>query len=290
MFKYIFLFFFTLLFSFHAFSQSYLPESEGEIIKHTYYTLSYSEENEQAFWVYYELTPELVNGSISRTDNFRPDPKVSTGSAELDDYKGSGYHRGHLCPAGSMDLNKTSMSESFFLSNMSPQAPGLNTGLWKKLESLVRVWTNEYDKIVVISGPVFKDNLGITGINDVTVPGYYYKIIYCPGNAQMIAFLMPNKKLSEPIKSYIHSVDEIEVLTNIDFFHGMDDIIEDKLEANSNSEQWDFNTTKPLTTTPKKLTTAVQCKGISKSTGERCQIITENANGYCRFHQNQAID
>ena len=90
------------------------PKSNGEIVKHTYYTLAYSEANEQAFWVYYELTPELINGSQSRTDDFRADPLVSTGSASLDDYKGSGYDRGHLCPAADMTLNHTSMSESFY--------------------------------------------------------------------------------------------------------------------------------------------------------------------------------
>ncbi len=127
-----------LIFSFQVFSQSYLPKSEGEIIKHTYYTLSYSEENEQAYWVYYELTPEMVNGSEARTDDFRSDPNVSTGSADLEDYRGSGYHRGHLCPAGSIDLNHTSMSESFSFTNMSPQAASFNTGRWKTLEEQVR--------------------------------------------------------------------------------------------------------------------------------------------------------
>jgi endonuclease G, mitochondrial len=84
------------------------------------------------------LTPELINGSQDRTDDFRPDPAVSTASASLNAYKGSGYDRGHLCPAADMKLNQTSMSETFFLSNMSPQVEGFNRGIWSTLEDQVR--------------------------------------------------------------------------------------------------------------------------------------------------------
>lgn len=128
------------------------PKSPGEIIKHTFYTLAYSEENEQAYGVYYQLTPELINGTQSRTDDFRADPAVSTGSASLNDYKGSGYDRGHLCPAADMALNKTSMSESFFLSNMSPQVPGFNRGIWSSVEDQVRKWALAFDGLDVATG------------------------------------------------------------------------------------------------------------------------------------------
>jgi DNA/RNA endonuclease G (NUC1) len=63
------------------------PKSSGEIVKHTYYSIGYSEENEQANWVYYELTLELINGIQGRTDDFREDPLVSTGSASLDRFR-----------------------------------------------------------------------------------------------------------------------------------------------------------------------------------------------------------
>lgn len=141
----------------------YLPVSAGEIVKHTYFTLAYSEENEQAFWVYYLLTPTSINGGQSRTDDFRADPMISTGSATLDDYKNSGYDRGHLCPAADMALNKTSMSESFFLSNMSPQVPGFNRGIWSTVEDQVRKWALRYQKLYVVTGPIFKDNKGSIG-------------------------------------------------------------------------------------------------------------------------------
>jgi endonuclease G len=135
------------------------PISGGEIIKHTYYSLSYSEENEQAYWVYYELTSDLINGTQSRTDDFRSDPLVTTGSASLADYSGSGYDRGHLCPAADMTLNKISMSETFYLSNMTPQLAGFNRGIWSSLEEQVRKWALEYSKLYVVTGPIFNDNI-----------------------------------------------------------------------------------------------------------------------------------
>ncbi len=130
----------------------YQPQSEGEIIEHTYYSLSYNETHEQANWVYYKIH----KGESERSGNFRPDAKVSTGSASLADYKGSGYDRGHICPAAAMKVNHVAMSETFYMSNMSPQLPSFNRGIWKDLEALVRRW-GYYQETHVVSGPVFKD-------------------------------------------------------------------------------------------------------------------------------------
>ncbi len=221
-----------------SFAQTYLPKSEGEIVEHTYYTLAYAEEHEQAYWVYYVLTPEMVSGDASRKDDFRSDPKVSTGSATLADYKGSGYDRGHLCPAASMSINTTAMSESFYLSNMSPQTPSFNRGGWKKLETKVREFAVTENKIYVVTGPIFNDIIGTIGANNVTIPGYYYKVIYAPEANKMIAFIMPNTKITSELKSYAVSVDYLEKITGIDFFYSLPDDIENELEANYNVSSW----------------------------------------------------
>jgi len=216
------------------------PKSVGEIVKHTYYTLAYSEENEQAYWVYYQLTPEEIDGPQSRTDDFRPDPAVSTGSASLADYSGSGYDRGHLCPAADMALNHTSMSETFYLSNMSPQVAGFNRGIWSTVEDQVRKWALEYDGLDVATGPIFKDNIGTIGANKVTVPGYYYKVLYSEKKKIMIGLILPNKSGSTPLSQYVVKVDEIEKETGIDFFSGLDDSLENQLEGSINKANWDF--------------------------------------------------
>ncbi len=287
-------FLFTLFFLIPSivFGQDYLPKSNGQIVYHTYYSLSYSEDNEQPNWVFYELTPEMINGDISRTDKFREDNLIAQGSASLEDYENSGYDRGHLAPAADMKLNSTSMSESFFLSNMSPQEASFNKGGWKKLEELVRTWCIEENKLYIVTGPIFQNNKGTIGINKVTVPGYYYKVIYDPTDEQkMIGFIMPNQKITNSLDSYVVTVDKIEEITGIDFFSQLDDTIENALESKNNSDKWSF--TKPLiSNSPSKNNSfiSVQCKGVAKSTGERCKKKTTNPNGYCHYHQNQYKD
>ena len=158
-----------------AYSQEILlPEINPNdiIVKHYAYTLNYNEEHEQAEWVAYILTKDRVYGTVKRTNNFRPDPKVKTGSATLADYKGSGYDRGHLAPAADMKWSATAMSESFYMSNMSPQRPGFNRGIWKRLEQLVRTWAVEYEEIHVVTGPVLKGSFKSIGPNQVSVPEY----------------------------------------------------------------------------------------------------------------------
>jgi endonuclease G, mitochondrial len=215
---------------------SFEPISSGQIIKHTYYSLAYSEENEQAFWVFYQLSSDNI-GNQDRTDDFRADPAVTSGSASLIDYKGSGYDRGHLCPAADMSQNKISMSETFFLSNMSPQTPGFNRGIWSTLEEKIRAWAATYSKTYVVTGPIFKDNITVIGENKVTVPGYYYKVIY-DGHEKMIGLILPNASSSLSLDNFVVSVDQIELLTGIDFFANLNDKLENELEAKSEWNNW----------------------------------------------------
>jgi len=268
------------------FAQKYLPSSHGELVEHTYITLSYSEADEQAEWVYYELTPEFVAGNAKRSDDFRQDPKVSTASAQLSDYAGSGYDRGHLCPAGSMTINGTAMSESFYLSNMSPQLPAFNRGGWKELETLVRKWVAEYDRLYVITGPVLRGANMHIGPDKVTVPNFYYKVIYAPNQGEMIAFVMPNAKIDHELKEYAVAVDEVERLTGIDFFAGMEDKMETRLEGNVAVTKWDFNGSVIPSTVVEKVkeeTTSGQCQGITAS-GARCKRKAKPGSKYCYQH------
>ena len=220
-------------------AQEYLPTSEGEVIKHTYYTLSYLENFEQAEWVYYLLTPDMLKGNANRVDRFRPDSKVVSGSAQLADYKGSGYDRGHLVPAGDMKTNDIAMSESFYMSNISPQSPSFNRGVWKSLETLIRSWASK-NTLHIVTGGVLKDGLEEIGGNGVDVPTYFYKVVYAPNDNEMIAFVLPNEKSKKNLSEYITCVDIVEQLTGIDFFPQLPDEFEEDLENKVSFFHWDF--------------------------------------------------
>ncbi len=266
-----------------ATAQSYLPKSTGEIIKHTYYQLSYNEEHEQAEWVYYTLTPQMLTATTPRTNNFRIDQKVSTGSAKLSDYSGSGYDRGHLCPAGSMVVNKTAMSESFYISNISPQNPSFNRGKWKQLEELIRKWAASDSILHVITGPILAEKIDEIGKSNVTVPGSFYKIIYSPKKNEMIGFILPNRKTERCLAEFATNVDYIESMTGIDFFAEIVDDLEQQ-EISLNVLLWNFHSDSNSET---KKNESTQCLGTAASTGSRCKLMTKNPNDYCHHHQSQ---
>jgi endonuclease G len=234
------LYYFIFFIGFYIYPQEYYKNSyNGDLISHSRFSLSYIEEHEQAEWVYYKLNPDLLKGFAKRTNNFRADSAVKTGSAEIHDYRKSGYDRGHLAPAGDMKSSKKSMSESFFMSNISPQQPSFNRGGWKKLETLVRSWATN-SEIHIVTGGILIYDLKKIGRNEVSVPDYFYKIIFDHNECKMIGFVMPNKKITKKIKNYVKTVDEIEMLTGIDFFYDLFDDIENELESVVKIKDWNF--------------------------------------------------
>jgi endonuclease G len=206
-----------------------------QIIEHKLFSLSYNEEHEQADWVAYKLFPNSINNRVKRKDNFRSDTFVLTGSASVSDYKKSGYDRGHLAPAKAMSFSKETMSESFYMSNMSPQLPSFNRGIWKKLEERVRSWIPLSDSLYIVTGPVLSDSLGVIGRNMVTIPKAYFKSIirFKNNEIQGIGFMLKNEKSSKELNTFVVSIDSIEKVTKLDFFNNLDFIIENRIEKNS---------------------------------------------------------
>ena len=236
---------FSLICSF-VYSQDLKPLGlYNDVVSHTYYTLSYSEEHEQAEWVYYTLNSNQLNSAVERKDNFRPDFKVKTSSAQLYDYKGSGYDRGHLAPAADMKYNTSSMSESFFMSNMSPQSASFNRGIWRKIEKQFRDWSYMYGELVIITGPVLKgENYGSIGYNKVTIPKWYYKVAIDPSNYERnVAILIENKGSSASIKSFVVTIDYLEEFSGLDFFYNLSDEVEESFESSTHIKLWDWNVT-----------------------------------------------
>lgn len=212
------------------------------IVEHAGYILEYSEEHEQARWVVYKITPALIDKSIKRSSSFYIDRLVKTESAKSKDYSKSGYDRGHLKPAAASKTSVEDVKASFYYSNMSPQKPGFNRGIWKKLEALVFDFAEDEGSLWVVTGPVLEYGLPTIGPNEVAVPRYYYKVILdlTPPELKAAAFILPNEKSDMPLSSFAVPVDKLEEALKIDFFPGLDDAIEDSTEAKFEIKSWNF--------------------------------------------------
>lgn len=217
------------------------PATGGQLIQKSGFWLSYNEEFEQADWTAYILTRNMVlTGEEPRSDDFRIDTSVVSGSAHPSDYRGSGYDRGHLVPAADMKWSATSMTESFLMSNMSPQKPGFNRGIWRRLEEEVREWAIRNDSIFIITGPVLSGINEFIGENQVAVPEYYFKIIVDISfpTHKGIAFLMENTSASGNLFNYAVTIDSIENLTGFNFFPGQQERFIEYIENNISTSSW----------------------------------------------------
>lgn len=222
---------------------NYLPTSTtGQIVKHKYYALSYSEPHEQAEWVAYELKKEHLSNTNRRRPLFQLDKKVKTKSAHWGAYKNSGYTKGHLLPAGDRKFSEKAFKNTFLMSNVSPQNYEFNAGVWNRLEQKVRYWAGKERHLYVVTGGVLEDNLKTIGRDKVTVPKYFYKVLldYSEPEIKAIAFLIPHKDSNKPLYNFVVSTDKIEELTGIDFFPALPDDLENRLEQSADYKNWSF--------------------------------------------------
>ena len=186
-------------------------------LKHTNYISIYSTSKNYPVMVEWWLTKEKVSCDkpLPRKDNFKPDPLLPNNTKLLNDYKGSGFDRGHMMPAAN-NLCQTQkvQDECFYFSNMSAQYHSLNAGDWKSLETLERKLAYEKDSIHVWCG-----NLGeIIKIGKVSVPEKCWKVIYIKDTNELIGFIFENTK-SKPDGYENNKVDikVIEQLTRFKF-------------------------------------------------------------------------
>ena len=195
-----------------------------QYICHTNYAVHYRYDTKTAEFVVERLDRADITGPAKRKNNFGPDPKVDDAKeAQLDDYKGHPYDRGHLSPAADNRADDNQMSESFYLTNMVPQDPGHNRGIWRILEIAVRntAMTND---IYVVSGTIYDPGFKTIGAGKVGVPSRIWKIVYNATNGETIAFLFPNAKLStKDLPKYAVTVDEVENATGINVFPKLDE-------------------------------------------------------------------
>lgn len=219
------------------------PVGVDQVVDRIGYALGFSKKHKQPLWVMYRLTAdEVQNVVVKRMDNFRFDENIDGGSATLEDYKGSGYDRGHLAPAADMRWSKEAMSDSFYMSNMSPQRPAFNRGVWSRLESFVRDASIREKSIVVVTGPLFDDEaeeIVTIGTSKVRVPEFYYKVVYDETPpVKMIGFIIRNCRSASELYRYACSVDEVEEATGLDFFSALDEGLQIECEKELNLMDW----------------------------------------------------
>ena len=222
-----------------------IKSSQPEVVvEHTGYTVSFNTDWLIPNWVAYELTAEEVAGVEPRGKDFVRDPEISQ-SPSPDEYRNSGYDRGHMAPAADMKWSKQAMLESFCTSNICPQNKNLNKGDWKDLEEHIRNMATKYDHIYVACGPIVSLNpptIGQTSIIRVAVPDAFYKVILRQkGDSwSAVGFMMPNQAGHKPLSKYAMSVEEVEIITDIDFFVALPDSIEEKIESTYNLNDWNL--------------------------------------------------
>ena len=155
-----------------------------------------------------------------RTNKFFADARLPRSErAELSDYKGSGYARGHMAPAGNMPT-ATAMAQSFSLANMVPQDQKQNSGPWSKIEQDTRRYAaRAQGDVFVITGPVFGPGSVAVGANQVRVPTHLFKLVYDATTHQAWAHWQPNTpdaRVAAPI-----SYRELERRTGLSLLPGV---------------------------------------------------------------------
>ncbi len=225
---------------------SYLPAPLNgvpeQMLYRDYYTVSYNKQYKVPNWVAWKLTAEHTEGGARRSGNaWHEDEEVPMPRAAATDYKGSGWTRGHMCPAGDNKWNEKAMYDSFLLTNCCPQHANLNSGTWNQIEMACRKWARKYGELHIVTGPVFfrREHKRI-GRNRVAVPEAFFKVVVCLNkkHTKGIGFVCRNTDGNRKKDIYVNSIDQVERITGIDFFPSLPDSIEETVEATADIDDW----------------------------------------------------
>lgn len=225
------------------------------VVMHSCMALVYDEPHEQAKWVAHMVLPDIIQGKITRSNDFRVDPLIQTGSTdEVDfflkktqpdgsvEYDGYGYDRGHLAPSADFRWSLTALSESYFYSNMSPQLPEFNRELWSDLEAKVRgyIFRNPDSRLFVVTGPIMDANPPRVerSPKKVAIPKAFFKVMADLEKGRAIGFIVPHHNSETPLYKFSMSIDEVEQQTGIDFFASLPDDVEARLEGQKEIKDW----------------------------------------------------
>lgn len=224
--------------------------SDNYLMIKSQYDFSYNNTKHEPNWTSWHLDSADL-GSTSRQDDFRPDTTLPAGWYEVaaDEFSGSGFDRGHMCPSADRTATVADNSSTFLMDNMIPQAPNNNQITWANLENYERTLVSSGNELYIISGGYGSGGTGSNGYkttvgNGVVVPAKTWKIIVVLPNGsndvsrvttstRVIAVLMPNDQTcnSQAWGYYRTSVDNIESLTGYDFLSSVPSSIQSTIES-----------------------------------------------------------
>jgi len=210
------------------------------------YVVSYNGSRKVPNWVSWELNTSYL-GSTARQDDFRVDDTfpASEPQASLADYSGSGYDRGHMCPSADRTLTVAANQQTFFLTNMVPQAANNNQGPWAVMENDLRAIARTGKELFIISGGTFSASSNRIG-SGVVVPDQTFKVVVVldavgqgpssvTTSTRVIGVMMPNEnnQISRTADwhSFRVSVDAIEAATGDNFLSDVDPAVQAVIEA-----------------------------------------------------------
>ena len=210
------------------------------LLVNNYYAVSYSRDRAIPNWVAWRIT-RADTGDVDRVDSFRPDDRLPKGWTRItsNDYTGSGFDRGHVCPSADRNGSPDAMASTFLMTNMTPQTGDLNRGPWQKLEAYLRTLVTRGSDVYVIAG-VYGENGKIK--KKVTIPTNNWKVaVAVPAgssisaineNTRVIAVDMPNVKgiKNADWQTYRTTVRDIEQKTGYNLFSNLPQNLQDALE------------------------------------------------------------
>jgi endonuclease G, mitochondrial len=225
--------------------------SENYLIARPQYALSYSKSKGIPNWVSWELNASWL-GDAHRVGKFAPDEELPAGWERIkpSDYTGSGFDRGHMTNSEDRSRSPEDNIQTFLMTNIIPQSPDNNQGVWVQLEKYCRQLVRSGKELFIISGGHGQGGIGKNGLKatvgngKVIVPAVTWKVILVLNkpnsgvagvdkNTQTIAVIVPNKQgiKFDPWQQYITSVKDVEKLTGYQFFTSIPGEIRDVIDA-----------------------------------------------------------
>lgn len=204
------------------------------------YIVEYDELKKNPRWVAYKLTGEAVFSPSPRPSRFQTDQRTAS-MVSHKDYTGSAYDRGHMAPnyAIASRFGNTAQAETFLMSNVVPQLPTLNRGVWRMLEDVLSKTTApNCEEIWIVVGPVYApgphQEARLAG--GPVIPDGFFAVIADVlsdvSEVRLQAFFVPKDAArGADLRDFITSVDDIENVTGLDFYGELDDEMEEQIES-----------------------------------------------------------